>query len=97
MLYAAGEPAGYAELDRRAMPDIELAYFGLLPAFIGRRLGPWLLHWAIDAAWRAKPAALLGPHLQPRPSQARSPCTSARGSCPIDQEKQLIADPRPLP
>src|SRR4051794_26356242 len=31
VLYAAGVPAGYLELDRRAPPDIELGYFGLMP------------------------------------------------------------------
>ena len=39
VLYASGEPAGYVELDRRAKPDIRIAYFGLAPFFIGRGLG----------------------------------------------------------
>jgi len=55
VLYVAGVPAGYAELDRRNMPDIELAYFGLMPEFIGRGLGTYLLHWAIDQAWTHEP------------------------------------------
>jgi GNAT superfamily N-acetyltransferase len=54
VLWVGGVPAGYAELDRRALPDIELAYFGLMPEFIGRGLGAYLLDWAIHHAWRAQ-------------------------------------------
>ena len=55
VLYADGTPAGYAELDRRQPNEIELAYFGLIPEFIGRGLGRYLLHWAIDRAWTYGP------------------------------------------
>jgi GNAT superfamily N-acetyltransferase len=58
VLWAAGVPAGYAELDRRAAPDIELAYLGLVPEFIGQGLGAYLLDWAIHHAWRARPRRL---------------------------------------
>ena len=58
VLWVDGVPAGYAELDRRQPPDIELAYFGLLPEFIGQGLGRWLLDWAIRHAWRARPRRL---------------------------------------
>ncbi len=56
--YVGGVPAGYAELDFRQMPNVELAYFGLIPAFIGRGLGRWLLDWAIDTAWSRNPSRL---------------------------------------
>jgi ribosomal protein S18 acetylase RimI-like enzyme len=52
VLYVAGVPAGFYELDRHAPDGVELAYFGLIPEFIGRRLGPWLLDAAIDSAFR---------------------------------------------
>lgn len=42
-----GEAAGYAELDEQGDGSVELAYFGLLPAFIGRGLGGWLLERAL--------------------------------------------------
>ncbi len=58
VLWVDGVPAGYAELDRRQPPDIELAYFGLLPEFIGQGLGRWLLDWTIRHAWRARPRRL---------------------------------------
>ena len=58
VLWVGGAPAGYAELDRRAPPDIELAYFGLMPEFIGQGLGAYLLDWAIHHAWRSRPRRL---------------------------------------
>ena len=51
VLYVSGVPAGYFELDTAAERDTELRYFGLVPQFIGRRLGPFLLQAAIDQAW----------------------------------------------
>ena len=46
-----GVPAGYAELDRVG-DDVEVAYFGLLPAFTGLGLGGWLLTRAVERAWQ---------------------------------------------
>ena len=51
VLYVSGVPAGYFELDTAPERDTELRYFGLVPQFIGRRLGPFLLQAAIDQAW----------------------------------------------
>ena len=48
--YVAGTPVGYFELER-AGSDVEIAYFGLLPAFVGRGLGGPLLSMAIERAW----------------------------------------------
>ncbi len=58
VLYVDGVPAGFAELDRRGEPDIDLAYMGLMPSFVGRKLGPYLLHAAIDTAWSHNPHRL---------------------------------------
>jgi GNAT superfamily N-acetyltransferase len=49
--YVAGAPAGYVEIDRRAASEVKFAYFGLIPAYIGRGLGWYFLNWAIDTAW----------------------------------------------
>lgn len=51
VMYLDGVPAGYAELDRRQPGEVELAYFGLMPEFIGRGLGRYLLEWAIARAF----------------------------------------------
>lgn len=55
VLYVGGVPGGYFELDRRDGPVVELAYFGLMPEFIGLKLGPYLLDQAIDLAWQGPP------------------------------------------
>ena len=55
VLYVDGVPAGYAELDFRQMPDVELLFFGLVPEFIGRGLGPVLLGHAIEVAFGREP------------------------------------------
>jgi GNAT superfamily N-acetyltransferase len=51
VLYRAGEPAGFFELDARPRPDVNLSYFGLLPHSIGRGLGGAFLRAAVDQAW----------------------------------------------
>ncbi len=55
MLTVAGTPAGYFELHRTAH-EVEIAYFGLIPEFIGQRLGPALLTVAAREAWSSGPA-----------------------------------------
>lgn len=44
-------PIGFAELDRREPPDVEIRYFGLVEEWIGRGAGRWLLRAMIDRAW----------------------------------------------
>ena len=51
VLYVAGTPAGYFELERQAEDSVEIAYFGLLHQFIGKGLGGYLLTSAIRRAW----------------------------------------------
>jgi GNAT superfamily N-acetyltransferase len=51
VLYVRGVPAGFFELDTAAPRETKLCYFGLIPDFIGRRLGPYMLQAAIDQAW----------------------------------------------
>jgi ribosomal protein S18 acetylase RimI-like enzyme len=61
VLYLGGVPAGYFELDAAPPQETELCYFGLIPEFIGRGLGPFLLRAAIDRAW-SRPIARLWVH-----------------------------------
>lgn len=51
VLYTAGAPAGYFELRAWEDGSVEIAYFGLVPAFIGRGLGKYLLGVAVERAW----------------------------------------------
>jgi GNAT superfamily N-acetyltransferase len=54
---AEGE-LGFYELDRRAWPVINLAYFGLVGRAIGFGVGLPFLHHAIEAAWSEGCSAL---------------------------------------
>ncbi len=58
VLHVAGVPAGFSELDRRRPPEIELAYFGLAPEFIGQGLGAYFLNWTVRRAWEYAPERL---------------------------------------
>ena len=55
VLSVAGVPAGMVQLDRREADVVDLAYFGLMPEFISRGLGGYLLNWGIDQAWSSSP------------------------------------------
>ena len=59
VLHVAGVPAGMAELDYRDADAANLAYFGLMPEFVGRGIGPWFLHQAVEIAWQRPIAKLL--------------------------------------
>ena len=47
----SGTIAGYYELHRQAGGDVEIAYFGLAPRFVGQGLGGDLLGRSITDAW----------------------------------------------
>jgi GNAT superfamily N-acetyltransferase len=51
-LLVGDESAGFFELRRSGDAEVEIAYFGLMPAFIGRGLGGALLTRAVEEAWR---------------------------------------------
>jgi ribosomal protein S18 acetylase RimI-like enzyme len=51
VLFAAGVPAGYYELERAGNGETELCYFGLIPDFIGKCLGLYFLQAAVDNGW----------------------------------------------
>ena len=93
VLYVNGVPAGYAELDRRTPPEIDLAYFGLMPEFIGRGLGPHLLTWAIDTAWNHEPRRLtVNTNTLDHPKALA--LYQRYGFRPYRQEQKLFDDPR---
>jgi GNAT superfamily N-acetyltransferase len=49
--YVRGTPAGYVELEKQPTGNVEIAYFGLLPQFIGQGLGGQLLTFGIQRGW----------------------------------------------
>jgi GNAT superfamily N-acetyltransferase len=58
VLYVEGCPAGMAELDMRDPATGQLAYFGLMPDYLGRRLGFFFLYHSCMNAW-ARPISKL--------------------------------------
>ena len=55
LLSSGGAQAGYFELREHDDGSVEIAYFGLLPDFIGRGWGKYLLTQATQAAWEVGP------------------------------------------
>lgn len=53
--YQSGTPAGYFELEVQEGGSVEIVYFGLLPMFIGRGLGGYLLTQAAHRAFAVSP------------------------------------------
>lgn len=51
ILRVAAAIAGYFELRKDADGAIEIAYFGLMPDFLGQGLGKYLLTRAVERAW----------------------------------------------
>jgi GNAT superfamily N-acetyltransferase len=50
VLYVNGTPAGYVELSKNG-DEVEIAYFGLRPSYMGNGLGKHLLSYGIARAW----------------------------------------------
>lgn len=93
VLYVAGAPAGFAELFRHTPAVTELRYFGLLPEFIGRRLGPFFLDAAVDLAWMGHPQRVIVQTCtldHPRALQLYQ----RAGFVPTGQETLIRNDPR---
>ena len=93
VLNVDGAPAGFFELDRRSPPDIELALFGLVPDFIGKKLGVYLLTSAIDIAWSYSPRRLIL-HTNSLDHPRALPLYQRLGFKPYKQISRLIDDPR---
>jgi len=95
VLYVAGTPAGFGELDRREAGEIELAYFGLLPDYLGRGLGPYFLHWLQDNAWSNRPRRLWV-HTCTLDHPSAMACYQRAGFTAYRQERMIINRPNSL-
>ncbi len=60
--YYRGAIAGYFELEKQANGDVQIAYFGLAPRFIGRGFGGHLLSRALREAWDWAPCKRVWVH-----------------------------------
>jgi GNAT superfamily N-acetyltransferase len=93
VLYVDGVPAGYFELDRRRLPEVELAYFGLAPEFIGRGLGGWLLDRAVEHAWVGEPSRVWV-HTCTLDHPSALGVYQRAGFVPYRRASEIIDDPR---
>lgn len=55
VLRVNGEAAGFLEAVRHTGEELEITHFGLAPACQGKRLGPYLLDFALRSLWNEKP------------------------------------------
>jgi GNAT superfamily N-acetyltransferase len=93
VLYADGCPAGFVELDCRKLPDVELAYCGLVPDFIGEGLGVYLIDHAVELAWQHEPERVWVHTCSLDHTRALLVYQRA-GFVPFKDETKLIDDPR---
>jgi len=82
-------PAGYFELRRCEDGSTEIAYFGLLPEFIGRGFGKHLLTSATEEAW-ADGANRVWLHTCTLDDQAAMPNYLKRGFRPYKTEEYTV-------
>jgi GNAT superfamily N-acetyltransferase len=93
VLRVEGVPAGYVELDRHVAGEVEIAYLGLMPEFIGRGLGRFLLDWAVIAGWHTSPRRLWV-HTCSLDHPSAIAAYQRAGFVPYKKELVLIDDPR---
>ncbi|HYE51556.1 MAG TPA: GNAT family N-acetyltransferase [Azospirillaceae bacterium] len=92
--YVRGVPAGYFELDRSEPRTCDISYFGLMPEFIGRRIGPWLLDQAIASAWSEPGMRKLTVNTCTFDHPRAVMTYQKAGFRPVEQEVQYMDDPR---
>jgi GNAT superfamily N-acetyltransferase len=88
VMYFGGCPAGWFELLRCEDRSVEIAYFGLLPDFIGRGLGKYMLSEAVDRAWAAG-AERVWLHTCTLDGPAALPNYRKRGFTPFKEERYI--------
>jgi GNAT superfamily N-acetyltransferase len=86
-----GAPAGIAELELDG-DAVELVYFGLLPAFIGRGLGPRMLDAAVRRAWELRPSRVWV-HTCSLDGPAALPTYRKRGFSVYDERTERVSLP----
>jgi len=83
------EMAGYFELKKWEDGSTEIAYFGLMPQFIGRGLGKHLLTCAVEQAW-ADGANRVWLHTCTDDDPAALPNYLKRGFKPFKSENYIV-------
>jgi GNAT superfamily N-acetyltransferase len=96
VLYGDGAPAGYFELDFAAGDHVDLFYFGLMPEWTGRRVGPWFLGCAVSAAF-SRGAASVAVNTCTLDHPGALPLYQKLGFEPVAREPRTIESPDDLP
>lgn len=91
VLYLAGTPAGYFELQGYDDGAVEIAYFGLLPEFKRRGLGKHLLTVAVEQAFGSG-AKRVWLHTCTLDDPAAMPNYLARGFKPYREERYQFSE-----
>lgn len=89
VMWVRGGPAGWFELQHHADGSVEIAYFGLLPEFIGTGLGKHLLTVATERAWHDG-ARRVWLHTCTLDDPAALPNYLRRGFTPFREERYTI-------
>ena len=88
VLAVAGAPGGFFELHRHPDGHVEIIYFGLAEAQIGRGIGGWMLGRAVEEAW-AMGATWVGLNTCTLDGEAALPNYLARGFAPYRTEEYV--------
>lgn len=94
--YISGTPAGYFELEAQPNQTVEITCFGILPQFIGQKLGGHLLSVAAEQAW-AMNSQRVWVHTCSLDSPYALANYQARGFQIYKEEKHIEALPDQLP
>jgi GNAT superfamily N-acetyltransferase len=92
LLTVRAAPAGYFELKAASDGSVEIAYFGLLPEFIGRGYGKHLLTEAVERAWSLG-ARRVWLHTCSLDDAAALPNYVSRGFRPFHEETYTVPAP----
>lgn len=93
VLLVGSQPAGFIELDTVEFPVVKLAYFGLMPEFIERGLGSYLINEAIRLAWDKSPKVVTVSTNTLDHPRALS-LYQKKGFVPVRDERVRWVDPR---
>lgn len=94
VLQVDGVPAGFAELDRRRTGEVELAYFGLMPEYVGQGLGLPFLGRVLEHVWMSDDVERVTVHATSTDHPRAILVYQRLGFAPYDEERELIDDPR---
>ncbi len=94
ILYIDGQPAAFFELDRRGNDsNCEIVFFGLVPSFIGKKLGEALMSALINIAW-SYPIKRLWLHSCDLDHPRALQFYRSQGFLPFKEEFEEFPDPR---